>query len=410
MQHNTDVVNATAPLDVVVIGGGFAGCSMSIALGRAGHKVMMIDINAHSPASLFRAEKISTDQLHLLRELDLLDDFKSAATPVDQFINIRGRRIIDCPYVEEYGLLYSEMIEVLRKRMPPDVFKLGRVMDIELSANIQRVTLANGDIISTRLVVLATGQGEALCRKLGLNRHSTHAQQTVCVGFFLKPPVSGFRFPALAAYGERYKDGVDYVSLFPLGDKMRGNLFMFCDVRDARITALRQQKLPALLDLMPGLQPWIEDCEWVGETAIFPVELDKCDNIIRNGIIAIGDAFRTSCPAVGTGLSCALVDVIAALGHIDEWLKTEGMDAAKISSFYSNPTKAANDAHAYRRAARRRYVHSGSWVAYLLLVARFYKRFVYNKLRLIWHTLNRFFGTDLMTPEEGVENIFGKIS
>ena len=257
-------------MDVVIVGGGFAGCLAAIALGHASHKVMLIDISPTVPATLFRAEKIAGDQLTLLQTLGLLDDFRAASTPVAKFINIRGKRIVDRSKVEEYGLLYPTTIDLLRKRIPSDVFKHGRVVDIEPSDDMQRVVLASGETIHARLVVLATGQ-VGLCCKLGFERRQMHPQPTICVGFSIKPPASGFRFPALAAYGERRGDGIDYLTLFPLGDRMRGNLFMFADIHDPRLGALRDHGLPALFDLLPGLRPWLDDCEWVGKASLFSV-------------------------------------------------------------------------------------------------------------------------------------------
>ncbi len=373
IQDNKDNQSTGIPglMDIVIVGGGFAGCHAAIALGRAGHKVTLIDINSEIPP-LFRAEKISGDQLSLLQELDLLDDFKEIATPVRKFINIRGKHIINRPAVEEYGMLYPAMIDLLRSRLPSNViFRIGRVADITTSGDIQHVVLASGETIDARLVVLATGYGEALRRKLGFERRQIHPLHTVCVGFSLRPPSSGFRFPALAAYGERRGDGVDYLSLFPLDDMMRANLFMFTDIRDPRVLALRGEGLPALFNILPGLRSWIGDCEMAGDIAIFPVELYKYDNVVRDGVVLIGDAYRTSCPAVGTGLSCAMADIILLRDHITHWFKTPGMSTAKIASFYSDPIKVAHDKKTHKQAFQRRDAIMGtSFASRLRLTAR----------------------------------------
>lgn len=381
IENEVNGKDAAALIDVVIVGGGFAGCLAAIALGSAGHKVTLIDINLTSPATLFRAEKIAGDQITMLKTLGLFEGFRAASTPVAKFINIRGKRIIDRAKAEEYGLLYPAMIDLMRKRIPSGVFKHDRVVDIEPSDDIQRVILASGETISTRLVVLATGHGEFLRRKLGFERRQMHPQKTVCVGFSIKPPASGFRFPGLAAYGERRGDGVDYLALFPLGDGMRGNLFMFADIHDPRVGALRDRGLPALFEFLPGVRPWIGDCEWIGKTSVNLVELYKCDHVVRNGVVLIGDAFRTSCPAVGTGLSCALVDVVQLREHVANWMKTPGMDAAKVASFYSDPVKVARDASTHKLALKRRYTHRASLVPYLWLTAQFTRRVLCDRLR-----------------------------
>ncbi len=340
--------------EIVVVGGGFAGCVAAIALAGEGRKVALIESSPTIP-DLFRAEKLAGDQLPLLEELGLLDDFKAASTPVEEFVNIRGRHIVDISRQLQLNMLYRDMIEVLRKRVPAQVaIRYDRVEDIVTGEDGQRVTLAGGETIETRLVVLATGHGEALRRKLGLQRVRAHSRPTVSVAFTLTPPADGFRFQSLTAYGERQGDRVDYISLFPIGADLRANLFLFSDIEDRRLKAIDERGMPALFELLPGLRPWIGDCGWVGDFASFPVELCKVENVVRPGLVVIGDAFRTSCPAVGTGLSCALVDVVCLRELVGRWFATPGMGAEKIAAFYGAPRKMARDFSTHALAFRRR--------------------------------------------------------
>ncbi len=340
--------------EIVIVGGGFAGCAAAIALAGEGRRVTLVESTPTIP-DLFRAEKLAGDQLPLLEELGLLDDFKAASTPVAEFINIRGRHVVDVSHSLQLNMPYRDMIEVLRKRIPSQVtIKWDRVEDIVTGEDRQRVTLAGGETIEARLVALATGHGEALRRKLGMQRVRAHSLQTVSVAFTLTPPAGGFRFQSLTAYGERQGDGVDYISLFPIGANMRANLFLFSDIGDRRLKAIEERGLPALFELLPGLRPWIDDCGWVGDFASFPVELCKVENVVRSGLVVIGDAFRTSCPAVGTGLSCALMDVVCLRDLVGQWLATPGMGVEKIAAFYGAPRKMARDFSTHALAFKRR--------------------------------------------------------
>ena len=62
---------------------------------------------------------------------------------------------------------------------------------------------------------------------------------------------------------------------------------------------------------------------------------------MRPGLILIGDAFSTSCPAAGTGSGKALSDVVCLQRHIGAWLATPGMAADKIAAFYEDADRLA---------------------------------------------------------------------
>jgi len=84
------------------------------------------------------------------------------------------------------------------------------------------------------------------------------------------------------------------------------------------------------------------------------MDLAVARNVRRPGIVLIGDAYQTSCPAAGTGVSRLLTDVQRLLAHVTNWLETPGMDAEKIAAFYDDPVKSAMDAHALGQAEFRR--------------------------------------------------------
>jgi 2-polyprenyl-6-methoxyphenol hydroxylase-like FAD-dependent oxidoreductase len=121
----------------------------------------------------------------------------------------------------------------------------------------------------------------------------------------------------------------------------------------------------------------------VCDVATFSVEIARCANFVREGVVLIGDSFRTSCPAVGTGLSCAMVDVLRLRDHVAEWLKTPGMGREKIVAFYNDPIKRARDESTHERAFRRRdAVNTVSRAHKLYRAAHFAKRGLRDRLGL----------------------------
>lgn len=342
------------PFDVAIVGAGFAGTAAAASLARKGISVALIDMQS-VPAPAFRAEKFSVEQLALLGSVGMLEPLKAATSLATRAINIRGRHVIDYGAVEDRSLSYAEMVGVMQRQLPGSVTRLhGKVTALKPSAGMGLVTLGDGRRIEARLLVLATGHARALREGLGIMRRVVHPVPTLSIAFTLKSPPGGFSFPSLAAYGEVAGDGIDYSSVFPLGDRMRVNTFAFGALAEPRFLAFRRDPLGALLRLQPGLDSWLQGCEAVDPAEYFALELAISDNARQPGLVLIGDAFRTSCPAVGNGLSCLLVDVDRLRHHAPRWLATSGLGLDKIDAFYDDPVKRAVDAETHRLAIRRR--------------------------------------------------------
>jgi hypothetical protein len=113
--------------------------------------------------------------------------------------------------------------------------------------------------------------------------------------------------------------------------------------------------------------------------------LFRADKIDANqldllGRLGLRDAFRTSCPAVGTGLSCIMVDLMRLREHIARWMTTPGMGAEKIAAFYADPAKTAFNARAHADAIeRRRSATEASLRQRLKATSRFFARAVRSR-------------------------------
>jgi 2-polyprenyl-6-methoxyphenol hydroxylase-like FAD-dependent oxidoreductase len=132
---------------------------------------------------------------------------------------------------------------------------------------------------------------------------------------------------------------------------MRANYMCYRGLDDPWILKLRKDPLAALTEIMPRLEKTIGAFAVTGQMRIRPADLYTTDNVNQPGIVLIGDAFSTSCPAAGTGSGKALTDVVTLCGtHIPAWLATEGMGTEKIAAFYADPEKVAYDTYSIRRA------------------------------------------------------------
>lgn len=352
----------TTVVDVAIVGGGLAGSLAAAVLTRAGHRVALIDRRAVYPEE-FRVEKVAGQQVDILRRLGFIGELEAIACSYDSVLNIRDGQVVDVSGGVSYGLPYARLVAMARGLLPdPASFIVDQVLSLSCSEDLQHIALASGNRVTSRLVVLATGMSSALGHNLGITRRVLAAGHSVSFGFTIaKADGSQFEFPALTCYGDRSADGVDYLSLFPIAQGMRANLFMFRDPNDPIMRDLRRDTKATLLRLMPGLQPYLGDFQVIDRVQSWVMDLAKVEGHLQPGVVLIGDAFQTSCPAAGTGVSRLLVDVERLCTvHLPDWLKTGGMKAEKVSQFYLDPDKIASDERAFKMAHFRQALTSNN--------------------------------------------------
>ena len=263
------------------------------------------------------------------------------------------RPLVDRRSNDQYDILYDDLVNTVRGEIPNHTpFIHAKATAISTSRDLQTITLSNGNEISARLVVLANGLNIGLRHTLGMEREIVSSCHSISIGFDLKPiGRSGFDFRALTYYPERTTDGMAYMTLFPIGSTMRANLFVYRDMHDPWLRDVRQAPNEALVALMPGLRKLTGDFEVTGFVKIRPVDLYETRGYRQPGIVLVGDAFATSCPAAGTGANKVFTDVARLCNiHVPRWLATPGMGEDKIAAFYDDAIKTASDTHSAAKA------------------------------------------------------------
>lgn len=344
-------------VDVAIVGGGLSGSILATVLGRAGVSVAAVDLHSSHPPE-FKAEKLAGDQIELLQRLELLDCLTAKATPVEETVSARRGRAIDRVRQTEYGMAYQDMVGAVRARMPANAeLVIGRVGDVSAGPEIQTVTLSDGSVIEARLLALATGTGGVLRQKLGIERRVVRDAHSLSLAFDIEPAsAQGRSFGGLTYYGENVADRIDYVSMFPIGNALRANLFCYRDVRESWTRDFIDRPGESLLQSMPGIRRFLGEFRVAGKVQARVVDLLGVENHCRDGVVMLGDAFQTTCPATGTGISKLLTDVAQLAHHVPRWLATPGMGVGKIVQYYDDPAKRACDARSSAWSEYRRSV------------------------------------------------------
>ena len=377
--------SSTQQFDVAIIGAGIAGASAASALSRAGLNVALIDFRDRHPAD-FRAEKIGE------RQIEFFDSFGLGAAARDQLTAFDGvwvrrfGRIVEKSHKREYSSPYGDLVNALRDALPAAIKQfVARVVEVRTNDEHQEVELADGRVISSRLLVVATGLGEAIRNKLGVGRVMRSRAHSVVGGFDLANPVSDFPFPSLVWMTERPSDKTAYLSLFPMGDRIRANLFLYRAPDDPWCMQFRKDPAASLRELLPAFERTFQPMVIQGPVQFRPNDIATASNHRQAGFVLIGDAFFTTCPVTGTGMDKALNDVDRLRQLVPQWLATPGMSAEKTGQLYDDPVKqqvdsASLDLSLRERAARMDDSLSGSILRFRRNVLR---RSAYRAMNVI---------------------------
>jgi 2-polyprenyl-6-methoxyphenol hydroxylase-like FAD-dependent oxidoreductase len=339
--------------DIAIIGGGLAGSTAAAMLGRAGIPTVLIDPHQTYPFD-FRVEKLSGDeQLERFQQTGIADSVLRAATHDGENWIARFGYLLDKKPSRQFGIMYDALIHAIRAEIPhPAELLYGKVTGISTSTERQKLTLSDGATVSARLVVLANGLNVGLRRNLGIERQIVSACHSISVGFDLVPVGRpAFAFPALTYFSERPSDRIPYLTLFPVGNRMRANLFAYREIDDPWLREMRHKPAETINAALPRLRRITGEFAVAGDVKIRPADLFVSTGYRQPGIVLVGDAFATTCPVSGTGTDKVFTDVAQLCNvHIPAWLATEGMSEGKIASFYDDPVKRACDAWSTAKA------------------------------------------------------------
>jgi 2-polyprenyl-6-methoxyphenol hydroxylase-like FAD-dependent oxidoreductase len=274
-----------------------AGSLAAAMLGRAGIDCTLIDPNEVYPND-FRCEKLDGPQTELLQKTGLAEPVLRAATFDRRNWVARYGVVVERRPGDQHGIFYTPLVNTVRAQISERVaFIKTKAQGIATSAGRQNVTLANGEIVDARPVLLANGLSVSLRDQLNLKRAILSACHSITIGFTMKPRGRAeSNFPALTYYAERPADRAALITMFPIGSSMRANLFVYRELEDTWLLRMRRTPQEALYEMMPGLRRLAGDFDVDGRVEIRPIDLYVTHGHLQPGLVLAGDAFATSCP------------------------------------------------------------------------------------------------------------------
>ncbi len=331
--------------EVVIIGAGLAGTTLAGVCARNNISVLVVDNQKVYPDA-FRAEKIEYDQAEQMRKLGIFEYRVPDAGPIGKTINYRMGKRTEFDTVEQYGLKYGDFVNRLRHEfLDNQSLIIGNVTSLDSSYSMQNVYLSDGNKISCKVVVLATGGLSSIASNLRYEKRSNPSLRTYNVGLYIEPEnIDSFDFSGFNYFLSPVRDGIDYLTLFKIDDRMRINLFTQLKRNDKNAVNLRKDTLARIKHYFPDLEEQIGKIKAASKTQVFFTDFYRQRNVGESGVVMIADEYQSVCPATGTGLSKVFTDVdVLGNEYLPGWLNTGVPTSHDIIEYYNDKRKAACD-------------------------------------------------------------------
>ena len=327
--------------NVIIIGAGLAGSVAAILLGRQGYQTTIIDRYERYPDD-FRAEQLVGGQVTTLHQMGILEAITGDLPRIPSARSYRKNRLEAESINPHYGLSYQTMIARVRAAIPKPVTQIfGRVVDITTLGSRRLVKLATGEAIAADLVIVATGLNTQLTRQLGV-KATVLPDFSMTLGFDVLCPTKN---TVMVFKGENLDSKIDYFTIFPYHDRLRGNIFSFHSPDDPWLRKLRNDCHGTLRSTMASTQQLHEFT--TADLRVRANDIMTLDDCLLDGIVFIGDAHQTSCPSTGTGVTKVLTDTfILCNRYVPRWLAAGDFARTSIAEFYDDPVKSAFDRQA----------------------------------------------------------------
>jgi len=307
--------------DVLIGGAGFAGLALAIALRQGlgdGFAVTVADPALGAVKSKdMRASAIAAAARRLFEAIEVWDAVAAEAQPILDMV-VTDSKLDDAVRptfltfggdVEE-GEPFAHMIEnrhvidaLVGKANELGVeLRATAVRDFSTSSQAADVQLADGNRVSTRLLVGADGARSAIRERAGIATHGWNYDQSAIVTTVAHERDHGGR-------AEEHFLPAGPFAILPLTGKRSSIVWTESTHEADRILALPDSEFHAELEKRFGLH--LGDIAVAGPRRAFPLGLHTARSFIGERLALVGDAAHVIHPIAGQGLNMGLRDVAA---------------------------------------------------------------------------------------------------
>jgi len=320
---------------LIIIGGGMVGLTLACALRDAGLKVTVIErAEAEPRMSLDRDCRVSAivaGTAGILEGIGVWPHVGDRACPIEAMRIWDGQRsgsirfeaceveLDRLGYIVENSILLSAMLEVVHASENIEWCCPASVESVQWKANCVEVSLDDGRVFSTPLIVGADGGRSWLRSQAGIPAWSHRFEQQGIVAT-VQP-----QFPHRNSACQRFLP-TGPLAFLPLTDGLCSIVWSAQDKEAERLMALDDAAF--LGELQLALGPVMGKLEQAGARAAFPLRSQLSRHIVRHRLALIGDAAHQIHPLAGLGVNLGIRDAMV--------LAQEIADARRFREDYGN--------------------------------------------------------------------------
>ncbi len=309
--------------DVIIVGGGHAGLTVALALGRSapGIRLAIVDRRPLSVPRDNRASAIAAGVRHIFEALGAWPDMAAQSQPIAAMrITDSGTGDMARPLFLQFdgevapGEAFAHMVPnqasaaALLKAAEGmfDMIAPAEITGWSGTGPLARLTLADGRVLSAPLIIAADGAQSGLRQRAGIGTFGHDYRQTGLVATI------AHQLPHDGVAYEHFRPSGPFASL-PLPGNRSSLVWTETSENAPRFLAMGPEELALEIEAVMGSTLGTVTLE--DALAGFPLRLQLAKSFIGPRLALVGDAAHVVHPIAGQGLNLGLKDV-AALAEV----------------------------------------------------------------------------------------------
>ena len=341
--------------DIVIVGGGMVGISLALLLAKQrtaegqSWKILLLEAQpldglaegTYKPNFDARSTALSWSSHKIFESIGFWPELKKSASEIKQIhVSDRGHVGLTRIRAEDAGVAALGYV-VENRWMGSRLLNQLAVTDVEimssttidaitpLMAGMKLVLEDTGQVVQTKLLVVADGLGSSTARKLGITPNSSAYGQTgIIANITLEKPHGGVAY-------ERFTDQGP-MALLPLTD-FQGqprSALVWTQPNDMAATLMAANDSIFLQTLQERFGYRLGRFEQVGERISYPLTLTTSSEQVRRHLVVIGNAAHALHPVAGQGFNLSLRDAATLANCLQSELGGPNVGSLKILQGY----------------------------------------------------------------------------